>query len=150
MNAAFTWANARYETEMLPSRDDGSSAVEFAILAPVFLLLVFGMIAYAIYFGTAHYIQQITADAARASIAGLDNEERESIVEQYVASAAQGYFLDPHRLDFRAQEDQHNPDRFIVRVSYDATALPIWNLYPPIPLPSKTITATSTIRKGGW
>jgi Flp pilus assembly protein TadG len=61
--------------------DDGSSAVEFAILAPVFLLLVFGMIAYAIYFGTAHYIQQITADAARASIAGLDNDERERIVE---------------------------------------------------------------------
>lgn len=131
------------------SSDKGSSAVEFALLAPVFLLLVFGMIAYAIYFGTAHYIQQITADAARASIAGLDDLEREDIVRRYVSDSASGYFLDPNRLTYKAEEDRNDPDKFVVQVRYDATALPIWNLYPPIPLPSKIIVAAATIRKGG-
>lgn len=133
---------------MHSANEEGSSAVEFALLAPVFLMLVFGMIAYAIYFGTAHSIQQITADAARASIAGLDNEEREQIVHRYISSVAQNYFLDTNRLNAVAAEDRNDPDKFVVRVSYDATALPIWNLYPPIPLPSEMIVAASTIRKG--
>ncbi len=129
--------------------EEGSSAVEFAILAPVFLMLVFGMISYAIYFGAAHYIQQITADATRAAVAGLDNAEREQIVEKYVLEAARGYFLDPNVLSVKTHEDQHDPDKLVVQVRYDASALPIWNLAPPIPMPSRIIVAASAIRKGG-
>jgi len=42
----------------------GTSAVEFAMLAPIFVLLLPGMVAYGIYFGASHSVQQIAADAA--------------------------------------------------------------------------------------
>ena len=58
------------------SHERGASAVEFAIVGPVFVLLMMGMIAYGIYFGAVHSVQQLAADAARASVAGLDESER--------------------------------------------------------------------------
>jgi Flp pilus assembly protein TadG len=39
-------------------------AVEFAILSPIYIFLLVGMVAYGIYFGAAHSVQQIAADAA--------------------------------------------------------------------------------------
>ena len=48
-----------------------TSAIEFAILSPLFIFFVMGMVAYGIYFGAAHSVQQIAADAARTAIAGL-------------------------------------------------------------------------------
>ncbi|RVD33089.1 pilus assembly protein, partial [Mesorhizobium sp. M4A.F.Ca.ET.020.02.1.1] len=50
----------------------GTTAVEFAMLAPLFILLLLGMVAYGIYFGASHSVQQIAADAARTAIAGLN------------------------------------------------------------------------------
>lgn len=50
----------------------GTAVIEFAILTPVYLLLLTGMLAYGIYFGAAHALQQLAADAARTAIAGLD------------------------------------------------------------------------------
>ena len=35
------------------------------MLAPLFILLLLGMVAYGIYFGASHSVQQIAADAAR-------------------------------------------------------------------------------------
>ncbi|MBL8581266.1 MAG: pilus assembly protein, partial [Rhizobiaceae bacterium] len=57
--------------------DKATSAVEFAIIAPVFILVLFGLIAYGIYFGASHSVQQLAADAARTAVAGLNAEERE-------------------------------------------------------------------------
>ena len=47
--------------------DDGTSAIEFALLAPLFILFLLGMVAYGIYFGASHSVQQIAADAARTA-----------------------------------------------------------------------------------
>lgn len=128
----------------------GSSAVEFALIAPVFLLLVFGALAYGIYFGAAHALQQLAADAARAAVAGLDREERIALATAFVADNGGAYILlDPDRLTLAAAPSPADPDQFLVSLSYDASALPIWNLYPPLPLPDSQIAFSSTIRNGG-
>ncbi|MBI4922246.1 MAG: pilus assembly protein [Devosia nanyangense] len=127
-----------------------ASAVEFALLAPVFLLMLFGMIAYAIYFGAAFSVQQIAADAARTSIAGLSHNERDSLVSSYIANNAGAYVLiDATRVTYAIGDKPDDVNQYQVTVSYDAASLPIWNLYVPLPLPSKTIAYTSVIRKGG-
>lgn len=127
-----------------------SSAVEFALIAPVFLLLVFGAIAYGIYFGAAHSVQQLAADAARAAVAGLSREERVALATGFVAANGGTYVLiDPALLSLDAAPSTDDPDQFLVRLAYDATALPIWSLYPPLPLPDKVIAFSSTIRNGG-
>lgn len=129
---------------------NASSAVEFALIAPVFLLLTFGLIAYAIYFGAAHSVQQIAADATRTSIAGLTDVERDSLVSAYIDANAGGYLL--IELDHISYEIGNSPDdanQYRVMVAFDARELPIWNLHVPLPLPSSSIRYASTIRKGG-
>ena len=128
----------------------GTSAVEFAILAPVFLLLLTGMLAYGIYFGAAHSIQQLAADAARTAIAGLSQTERDKLVKAFLDANAGDYMLiDRTRLSFTIGDKPGDPTQYRVTLKYDASQLPIWNLYPPLPLPSTQIASTSTIRRGG-
>ncbi|TIV84131.1 MAG: pilus assembly protein, partial [Mesorhizobium sp.] len=83
----------------------GTSAVEFAMLAPVFILLLLGMVAYGIYFGASHSVQQIAADAARTAIAGLNQTERQALVTDFIARDVSGYpFVDPNKLTVNARD----------------------------------------------
>lgn len=132
------------------SNTSGTSAIEFAIVAPVFILLVFGMIAYGIYFGAMHSVQQIAADAARTAIAGLDQAERKTLAQRYIDLNADGYvFIDRRKLVVDVKDSDKDSEQFVVALRYDAAELPIWNLLPVLPLPEKTITRSSTIRVGG-
>lgn len=63
-----------------------TSAVEFALLSPIFILLLLGMVAYGVYFGAANSIQQIAADAARTAISGLNQTERQTLVASFLAN----------------------------------------------------------------
>ncbi len=128
----------------------GAAAIEFAILTPVFLLMLTGMLAYGIYFGAAHAIQQLAADAARTAIAGVDAAEGEGLVRDYLTRNAGAYILiDPARLASEVAVPPGNPDQYVVRLTYNASDLPIWNLYPPLPLPGPQIVYGATIRRGG-
>ncbi|QCI98152.1 TadE/TadG family type IV pilus assembly protein [Agrobacterium larrymoorei] len=127
----------------------GSSAVEFAIVAPVFILVLLTMIAYGIYLMAAYAVQQVAADAARTAIAGLNTTERETLAKDYVNKSALDYvFLDKRRVNVSVGTDPTNNNQFTVTVEYDATDLPIWSLYT-YALPEKTIRRFSTIRIGG-
>ena len=126
----------------------GASAVEFAIIAPVFMLMIVGMLAYGIYFGAANSVQQIAADAARTSIAGLNATERNTLVTAFIERNAGAYvFIDPREVDFSVGDDAADPNQYRVTITYDASGLPIWML--PVPMPGKIISFTSTIRLGG-
>lgn len=128
----------------------GVAAVEFAIVAPVFIFLLLGMTAYGIYFSAVHSVQQLAADTARAAIAGLDATERNQLAQDYVTVNASHYvLLDPAALSVVVTDSAADPNQFEVAVSYDAQSLPIWSLHSPLPLPSKTIARQSTIRIGG-
>lgn len=127
-----------------------TSAIEFAILSPLFLLLLMGMIAYGIYFGASHSIQQIAADAARTAIAGLDAAERRLLAESYIEANADGYpFIELTKLTVSTHDSASDGSQFVVLLRYDARDLPIWTLFRDLPLPGKTIERRSTIRVGG-
>ncbi|MDB5536132.1 MAG: pilus assembly protein [Devosia sp.] len=127
-----------------------TAAIEFAILMPVFLLMLTGMMAYGIYFGAANSIQQLTADAARIAISGLDQTERNKLVGAFLTNNAGEYLLiDQAKVSFTIGDKPGDPTQYRVTVRYDASDLPIWNLYLPLPLPSPLITYTSVIRRGG-
>jgi Flp pilus assembly protein TadG len=129
---------------------DGTAAIEFAILTPVFLLMLTGMLAYGMYFGAAHSLQQLAADAARTAIAGLTQSERDQLVRAYLDRNASAYLLlDARQLNYEVGQSPTDPNQYSVRLTYDASELPIWDLYPPLPLPSKTLFTAATIRRGG-
>lgn len=127
-----------------------TSAIEFAILAPIFLLFLMGLIAYGVYFGASHSVQQIAADAARTAIAGQSAAERQMIVSNFVNANAAGYpFINLARLTVSAHDSASDSNQFDVAVSYDARNLPIWNLLPDLAMPGTVIVFRSTIRVGG-
>ena len=140
---SFSWS--RFRTNAA-----GTTAIEFATLAPIFILLLLGMVAYGIYFGASHSVQQIAADAARTAIAGLNQTERQALVTNFIAHDVSGYpFVDPKKLTVNAQDSVVDGSQFVVSVTYDARNLPIWNLFQSLPLPGTTIQRQSTIRVGG-
>lgn len=126
----------------------GAAVIEFAILTPVFLMLMTGMLAYAIYFGTAHALQQLAADAVRVSLAGLTSQESRDLVEAYIRNNASSYMLiDERRLVRTVSAIGNDGVQMRLVLRYDASALPIWNLYPPLPLPDDEIVTATTIRR---
>ena len=118
----------------------GLAAIEFAIVAPLMLFMLFGITAYGVFFGAAHSVQQLAANSARVAMSGVDNEERQSLVADYVANAVprDGLLL-ADKLDVDVSEAEDSPGYILVTVTYDANDLPIWNLYNGLPLPERTI-----------
>jgi Flp pilus assembly protein TadG len=126
----------------------GAIAVEFAILSPLYLCLLLGMVAYAVYLGASHSVQQMTADAARYAVAGLDAAERQGLVTSYLAKNADGYaFVDRRKLSVSVEE--MGASQYAVAISYDARDLPVWGLFQSLPMPSTTIAHRSVVRAGG-
>lgn len=130
-------------------RTNGTAALEFAIIAPVFFMTVFSMIGYGIYLGAAHSVQQVSADAARAAVAGLSQTERQTLARDYIERSMMRHpFIDAHKIQVEVTDDSANPNQFTVTIKYDAAELPIWSLYS-YAMPGKQITGFSTIRLGG-
>lgn len=131
--------------------DRGAAAVEFAFVFPVALVFFCGLLAYGIYFGAAHSVQQLAADAARASVSGLNDAERTAIVRSHVATSGGSYpLLQADRLSVSAQPLAGDPTQFEVRVSFDSEDLPIWVLSGLVPLPQKIIERVAIIKRGGY
>jgi Flp pilus assembly protein TadG len=127
----------------------GTSALEFAIIAPLFVLSLFTLIAYGIYLSVTHSVQQIAADAARTAVAGLDTAERVSLVNRYIDSSRLDYsFLNRTKMLVEVGDDPGNPDQFTVRITYDSSDLPIWKLFT-FALPAQKIERYATVRVGG-
>jgi len=126
----------------------GSAAVEFAIVGPVLLLVLTGIFAYGSYFLTAHTVQQITNDAARAAIGGLDDEERRMLAQRSVDASleAQPYMHGELQGLTLTRVDQ----AMVIEVTYDASD-DLYAMFRPIaPLPSPHITRTASVRVGGY
>ncbi len=131
--------------------ESGAAAVEFAIVLPVFLLLLVGMIAYGIYFGAAHSVAQLAADAARTSVAGLSDTERRALATGHVRANASAYpLLAGQNIEVDAGPSPADASEFRVVVRFDAKSLPIWMYATFVPLPSRTIEGTAVIRHGGF
>lgn len=133
------------------SAKSGSAAVEFALVFPVALLFFCGLLAYGLYFGAAHSVQQLAADAARASVAGLDDAERASIATAHVAASGTRYpLLRADHLSVTARPLAQDTSQFEVRVVFDSQDLPIWLMSGLVPLPPPLIERAAVIRRGGY
>lgn len=129
--------------------DRGTAALEFAIISPIFILVLMTLIAYGIYLSAAHSVQQIAANAARTAVAGVTAAERVQLVNTYITtSTLNDAILNRAKFTVTVAADPGNANQFTVLLVYDAQDLPIWNLYS-FAMPSKTITRTATIRIGG-
>lgn len=127
----------------------GVSAIEFAILAPVLLFCMMCIVGLGVYVGTVNGVQQLVAEAARASIAGLDDAERQDIATRSIAANITAYpYIAPARLRLAPVATDPATQAFTLTLSYDASTMLAFKL-PFVPMPDPVITRSATIRNGG-
>jgi len=125
----------------------GASAVEFALISPLFLLMLAGIVDYGSYFSTAHGIQQMVNDAARTAIAGRTAAERLELAQGVMNSESGKYtFLSSGVADLSIAEEAQI---LTVTVTYrpDNGAFELFPLPPGMP---DTITRSASIVRGGY
>lgn len=128
----------------------GVSAVEFALILPVFLTLVFGIVVFGCYLTMVHGVQQLAAEAARSSVAGMTDSERGTLATHYVTANASTYpLLIANHLTVNAAVSAADANVFVVTVNYDASGMFIYTL-PFVPSPPSTIVRSAAIPYGGF
>jgi Flp pilus assembly protein TadG len=126
----------------------GNAAIEFAIVLPVLILIIMGIVCYGAYFWMAHNVQELANDSARSAVAGLTDSERQSLAQTNLTSEIANYaVLDPA---LATVTYAGNSQFFTVSVSYNAASTPFWALYGLLPMPSKVIVRSASIRLGGF
>ncbi|KJC40349.1 pilus assembly protein TadE [Bradyrhizobium sp. LTSP885] len=128
----------------------GASAVEFALLLPLFCAFIFGIVVFGSYLAMVHGVQQLAAEAARSSVAGMTDTERNSLATSYVTANASTYpLLIPGKLSVSAAPSPGNANVYVVTVNYNASGNFIFSL-PFVPAPPSTIVRSAAIQYGGF
>lgn len=135
-------SNARSE------KRKGSVAIEFALVGPLLILLLTGMVVYGGWLWLAQSVQSLASESARAAVGGLDDAEKRQLALAFVArEAAEGSSLEPSLLTTTVTSDS---EAVRVRVSYDAQGHPILLLAGPLPKPPTRIERSAVVRIGGY
>lgn len=141
----------KFDVRKFLAARDGAIAVEFAMIAPVFLMIVCGILMYGSYLAVIHGVQQLAAEAARSSIAGLSETERSSLANAYVTGNVNAYpLIDPAHLTVNAATSSSDANVFVVTVNYDASKMFLYSLPTFVPMPSPTIARSAAIPRGGY
>ncbi len=141
------FARRRARPRFLDARA-GGAAVEFAIIGPMLLILLSGIFTYGGYFLTAHTVQQITNDAARAALAGLDDEERAALARESAQGGVRGQAF--MRGELTQVAVSRDGAALSIAVTYDASEDMYWAFQALLPVPSPEISRRATIRLGGF
>lgn len=132
------------------SREDrtGAVAVEFALVGPILVLLLLGIISYGGWLWMAQSVQSLAFEGARASIAGLDTAEREQLARGYIVTqATQLPGIDTTKLNTTVVIDA---EAIRVAVDLDVHEHALILLAGPLPKPPGRIHRVAIVRIGGY
>lgn len=139
---------ARCGARRYKAKRAGSAAIEFALVGPMLVLLLAGMVVYGGWFWLAQSVQSLATEGARAAVGGLDDAERQQLARTFVATEANSAAgLDPALVTVAVSSDA---SAIRVRVAYDARSNPIMLLAGPLPKPPMVIERSATVRIGGY
>lgn len=137
-----------YKKSEFAGDDSGSVAIEMALVAPVLMAMLLGIVSYGGYFWLSHSVQELASDAARAALPGLTAAERQSLAQAQLNSDIGSYgILDKSVIATTYSGDTNG---YTVSVSYDASNSGFWAAAGFIPMPSATIVRSASIRLGGY
>ena len=131
--------------------DSGLAAMEFVLVAPLFIMLIFATALFGIYFGAWLAVSNAAAESARASIAGLSTAERAVLAETTAKTIFAGYaptFTWEKVKTFRAAAVAGSPNLFQVSITYDLKGLKILPFSDLVT--GDSLTITSVVPNGGY
>jgi Flp pilus assembly protein TadG len=124
----------------------GNAAIEFALVGPLFLLLLVGLVVYGGWFWMAAEVQHLSAEGARAAVAGLSDEERMRLARATVAEDSKsGGILPASEIQVGVTSEG---GVVAVTVTYSAHNHPLMAFSGLIPAPPMTIRRVATITTG--
>jgi Flp pilus assembly protein TadG len=135
------------------ARDErGVAAIEFALVMPLLLIMLLGIMVYGVYFFTWIFVTQAASEGARASLAGLSTAERVQLATARVSSmlAACAPVINSQNATVVAKQDPVNPGLFDVQITYDFSQFAFGALGTILPVPSPTPTVMVTVSNGGY
>ena len=128
-----------------------TAAVEFAFVGPLFVLLMTGVVCFGSLFGINFSVQELTSEAARASVSGVTDSERQSIVQTFIAGNVRSYpLLDPTRVTVESRTMDVTTRSYTVTVTYDASKSYVYSFSGLIPLPNPVVRRSAVVRHGGY
>lgn len=109
------------------------------------------MLTFGLYFMYLHELQELASSAARASVSGLTQAERNSLAVQFVnQSVSESNILNASDLSVGTTTSGTPATNYSVTVSYDLKDTPIPMLAQMLSIQFGGITRTSTIEFGGY
>lgn len=119
-------------------------------MAPMLITLFAGITVFGLFLGAAHNLRLVTAEAARASIAGITDAERASIARDTVMrSLSHGAMFKPGSVTVQVNADSGDPDVTVVTVTLDATTLGLGLFSRILPQLPNILSSTVSVRRGG-
>jgi hypothetical protein len=132
------------------SAECGTSAVEFALVAPVLFMIVFGIGVYGAYLGAKHNLDQLAAEAARATIPGITDQERGDLARRSVEAALRsGSLFRRDSLVIAVGADPGDADIYTVTLNFDAATLGLKGFARLLPMPPDLLRSSVSVRRGG-
>lgn len=135
---------ARHVVRFFPNDSRGASLVEFALIAPLLMMILLGILGYGQYFLLAHSAQQIANDAARATVAGMSSAERQSLAQAALTRELPNL---PEVASATLSVSESLP-AVTVQVRVDASRIGLYRLNL-LPMPDPTIVRSAVIQQGG-
>lgn len=127
--------------QTLMRHERGAAMIEMALVLPLFLALLMGILVYGQYFLLAHSVQQAANDGARAAIIGLDAADRRAIATRAVDRSLRGAGrITPDRRSIAVSETN---EAITVGVSYTVPADSFLRT-SIVPVPGNIIRANAT------
>lgn len=131
--------------------DKGMAALEFALIAPALLMLVFAIIIYSFWFSALLGVRHAAAEGARAAMAGLSVAERSTLARDRAQAVIDGYgslLASGSTPQIDAVPD--GTGLFKVSVRYDMSGSPLLRYAAFIPMPSTSLDATVIVTNGSY
>lgn len=125
-------------------RDEkGAVLVEAAFILPILILMLLGITSYGLWFMAAHSVQQAANEGARAVLAGIDENDRQAIVQDVVTEGVlSAGTVDANKVTVATTLEGNI---YTIAVSYDfSESLLLSNSI--IPLPASPITRQARVR----
>src|SRR5690242_10095661 len=118
-----------------------TSAIEFALVAMLFFTLVFGIVIYGAYFTSLSLVHHIASEAARATLAGLTDDERFALAQARATELKDSFsgILSTANVQVDAAAAGNGLYAVTVRNQFDSFGLT--GISPFLPLPPSQQTA---------
>jgi len=129
----------------------GLAAVEFALLAPALLMLIFAIIIYSLYFAAYMGVRQATMEGARAAVTGMSDAERSQLAITRATTVLAGYgSLMGVSATPQITATVPSVGLFQVKIIYNISGSPLLSYAAFLPMPSSTISYQVIVANGSY